>query len=633
MKAIITILMVFTLSFFVKSQNFNVNLIPEELSNDAYAVVRLDNLIVNYQNYNKVSIVNEYAVTVLKKAGLKHAFHYESYDKKTKINKFEATIYDASGEKIRKLKSKDFKDISAADGYSIYLDDRVKYYEFTPTTYPFTIHYYIETSSSNTLFLPKWIPVGNYDIAIENSSFTFTNSSPYQIRKKEENFDRWNVEKNETSNSWTYSSQNIPPIKDEVLSPYLNELMPVVIFAPVEFELEGRRGKFENWQDFGKWYYDNLLQDKQDLSAQEKQTILQLVEGVSDPVEKVRILYQYMQNKTRYINVSIGIGGWEPYPASYVSNKSYGDCKALSNYMMSILQAVGIDAFHTVISANPNKKIDIDKDFAYMQGNHMIINVPTENDTLWLECTNQQTAFNYLGKFTDDRFALSVTPEGGKIVRTQNFPPEVNKEVITGKGEILPNGNLKTHMVIKDSGLRYDLTYQIGFENSQEQGKKLNDWFSHLPNLNIKNYEFENDRENAVFTTTTELESGQFAKIFGNNMTLNIVPFSRSAFGLKKDNNRKYPFEIRFGYTDEMEYELKIPKGYTINQSFEPLIHISEFGSYFLTLEVINSETLKIMRKLLVKDGIYPKEKFNDYVDFRRKISSLDNTKILLEKL
>jgi len=633
MKTLTTILMVFTLSFFVKAQNFNADLIPEELTKDAYAVVRFDKLNINYENYNKVTVTNEFAVTVLKEAGLKYAYHFESYDKKSKIDKFEATLYDASGKKIRELKSKDLKDVSAADGFSMYLDDRVKYYEFTPASYPFTIHYYIKTISSNTLFLPKWIPVGDYDVGVESSSFAFTNSSSYQIRKKEKNFDHWNVERSEISNSWNYSLKNIPPVKDEILSPYLNEIMPVVIFAPTEFELEGRKGRFENWKDFGKWYYDNLLQDKQDLSEQEKQTIRQLVEDVSDPVEKVRILYQYMQNKTRYINISIGIGGWEPYPASYVSNKSYGDCKALSNYMMSILQAVGIDAFHTIISGNPYKKVDIDKDFAYMQGNHMIINVPTETDTIWLECTNQQTAFNYLGKFTDDRFALSVTPEGGKIVRTQNYPPDVNKELILGKGEILPNGNLKTNLIIKDSGLQYDLTYRTGFESSQEQKRTLNDWFSVLPNLSIKNYEFENDRKNAVFITKAELESGQFAKIFGNNMTLNLIPFSRSESGLKKDNSRKYPFEIRFGYTDEVEYELKIPKGYVMNQAFEPLIYVSEFGNYLLTLEVLNPETLKINRKLLVKDGVYPKEKFNDYVEFRRKISSLDNSKILLEKL
>ncbi len=633
MKKLTTILMVFTLSSFVKSQNFNANLIPDELTKDAYAIVRFENLNVNYENFNKVVVTNEYAVTILKEAGLNYAYHFESYDKKSKIDKFEATLYDSSGKKVRELKSRDLKDVSAADGFSMYLDDRIKYYEFTPASYPFTIHYYIKTSSSNTLFLPKWIPVGGYDLGVESSTFTFTNSSPYQIRKKEKNFDSWNVEKTENPNSWKYSVKKIPPIKDEVLSPYLNELMPVVIFAPIEFELEGRKGKFENWKDFGKWYYDNLLQDKQDLSEQEKQTIRQLVEGVTDPVEKVRILYQYMQNKTRYINISIGIGGWEPFPASYVNNKSYGDCKALSNYMMSILQAVGIEAFHTIISANSNKKVDIDKDFAYMQGNHMIVNVPTETDTIWLECTSQQTAFNYLGKFTDDRFALSVTPDGGKIVHTQAYPADMNKEIIKGKGEILPNGNLKANLVIMDSGLQYDLAYRTAFENTQEQKRILNNWFSTLPNLNIKNYEFENDRTNAVFTTKAELESGQFAKIFGKNMTFNLIPASRSDFILKKDNNRKYPFEIRFGYADEIEYELKLPQGYTINQIFEPLIHASEFGNYLLTVEVLNQETLKIKRKLLVKDGIYPKEKFNDYIEFRRKISSLDNSKILLEKL
>ena len=65
----------------------------------------------------------------------------------------------------------------------------------------------------------------------------------------------------------------------------------------------------ENWDDFGKWYYNNLIKDKIDLSESEKQAIVQLVDGIDDPAEKVRILYEYMQTKTRYVNISIGLEG------------------------------------------------------------------------------------------------------------------------------------------------------------------------------------------------------------------------------------------------------------------------------------------------------------------------------------
>src|SRR5690625_6529924 len=85
------------------------------------------------------------------------------------------------------------------------------------------------------------------------------------------------INKNESDKQLTYSIENIPAITEEILSPPLNELTPEVNFSPNTFELEGVRGRMENWDDFGKWYYNNLIKDKIDLSESEKQAIVQLV--------------------------------------------------------------------------------------------------------------------------------------------------------------------------------------------------------------------------------------------------------------------------------------------------------------------------------------------------------------------
>lgn len=621
------------LSNLYAQDNYSVENLPKSLTDNAYAVVRTDDTKVEFFQFDKVKYTTETAVTVLNESGLKYAYNFISYDKHRKISKFEAVLYNAAGKEIRKLKSKDLKDVSAYDGFSLYIDDRIQYYDFTLTSYPFTVYYKVEINSSNTISLPGWTPINGYDLAVENSSLSLINHSGITIRKKESGFDFCEIKKSESGNTLTYSAQNIPALQDEVLSPVLRDLTPRVYFTPQEFQLAGVKGSFENWEEFGKWYYQNLLYDKQDLSEQDRNTVIQLVDGIKDPVEKVRLLYQYMQSKTRYVNVAIGIGGWEPFPASYVSSKSYGDCKALSNYMISLLKTVGIDAFHTIVYAESGRKMDLDKDFASLQGNHMIINVPLEDETIWLECTNQQTAFNYLGQFTDDRYALSVTPEGGKIVSTQNFPTENNKELIKGKGEILPNGNLKAEFTIEDSGLQYDKVYRNFFESAKDQKQTMNLLFSDMPNLNLLNYKFENNRDEALFTTNAQVESTQFAKVFGGSIAVNLIPFERMKTSLKKDNNRRFPFEIRFGHTDETEFELKIPKGYKISEKFQPVIFAYSFGTYLLVVEEKGKGILNINRKLIIKDGMYPKEKFNDYVEFQRKISSLDNTKILLEKI
>ena len=74
--------------------------------------------------------------------------------------------------------------------------------------------------------------------------------------------------------------------------------------------------------------------------------------------------------------------------------------------MVAMLKEVGIKAYYTTIKAGQNAT-DIDVDFPSHQSNHIIVAVPNNHDTLWLECTDQTNPFGYLGTFTGDRKALN----------------------------------------------------------------------------------------------------------------------------------------------------------------------------------------------------------------------------------
>jgi hypothetical protein len=58
----------------------------------------------------------------------------------------------------------------------------------------------------------------------------------------------------------------------------------------------------------------------------------------------------------------------------------------------------------------------------------------------------------------------------------------------------------------------------------------------------------------------------------------------------------------------------------------------SEFGTYTLSF-VKNGDELKLNRTIRINKGLYPKEKYNDYVNFRKKTINIDNSKILISKI
>src|SRR5574342_1196313 len=103
-----------------------------------------------------------------------------------------------------------------------------------------------------------------------------------------------------------------------------------------------------SWQDFGKFIYA-LKQGRDELPPEIKQKVHELTDGIADTKEKINVLYGYMQKNTRYVSIQLGIGGWQPFDAKYVAKKGYGDCKALSNYMYSILKEAGIKSYYAVI--------------------------------------------------------------------------------------------------------------------------------------------------------------------------------------------------------------------------------------------------------------------------------------------
>jgi hypothetical protein len=115
------------------------------------------------------------------------------YDKQRKINNVNLVYYDALGNQIKKVKRSEFMDFAAVDGGTLYSDDRVIYYNYTPISYPFTMVYEYEVSTSNTAFIPPWFPIESYNMSILNSSYTLIYPKDFKLQFKEYNTSNYNI--------------------------------------------------------------------------------------------------------------------------------------------------------------------------------------------------------------------------------------------------------------------------------------------------------------------------------------------------------------------------------------------------------------------------------------------------------
>ncbi len=375
----------------------------------------------------------------------------------------------------------------------------------------YTVEYEYIIEHKGSLFYPIWTPYFDFDynIGVEKSQFTIVCPNDMDFRKKEVLIKYpVEVDKNEVSTSYSWQIDNLRPLDYEVFSPPKREIIPHIQFAPNSFEMDGYKGNMETWESFGNWL--NLLNsERTELSEETEIKINELKSQTKDTVEMVKIIYEYMQSKTRYVSIQIGIGGWQPFEAEFVDEKGYGDCKALSNYTKALLEVAGIKSHYTIVGSG-SSPYEADPNFCANTFNHAILCVPVKNDTIWLECTSQKAPFGYLGEFTDDRNVLIVTDKGGKLVRIKKYEQNDNIQTRIANVQILDDGNAKAIIRTDYKGLKYDEIIRAFYYSPDEQKQ----WIyskTEISDFKLNNFSFTEDRKNFIPMATENL--GRFSRV------------------------------------------------------------------------------------------------------------------------
>lgn len=612
------------------AQNYPISEISDVLKKNASAVVRNESTVLEINKIDEIVYHNSSAITVINKDAVGFAIPRIYYEKGNTASNIKVTVYDEKGVKIKSYSKSDFSDVAANSQGTFYSNNRVMYLSYTPTTYPYTIEFSYDQKDPNTVFIPDFTPYQDFNISLQKSSFKIINKSGINLRSKtyESPYGFASVKVADEDGGKVYTYENVPAIDHEDMAPNPQKILPKVSFSLDQFSLVGKKGNITTWKDFGLWYYNNLLTPVSVSTPQIKSEIAALnLSGSTE--EKVKKIYQYMQSKTRYVFVALGIGGWQPMLPDEVQKKGYGDCKGLTNYMKTLLDEAGIPSYYAIINSN-SSPISFDADFPKMGGNHAILVIPTEKGNIWLENTSQEMAYNHLGYSTTDRNVLAVKPTGIEIMQTPVYSSEQNKEkqilniqlnadkTINGKGKFTYTGN------------QYDFNLSYSGLDQTEKNNAVKNSFSTLSFEKVEMSGFKNNRDIAAVDFDLDFKAINYSKMVGSSFIFRAVPIYLDAT-YHQDENRKLPFESRFSFEDEYEIVYKLPAGYFIEEMPENGNINSDFGTYKISFEK-KDDQLIVKRFLQMKKGLHPKEKYNDYIGFRKKIMNADNSKILISK-
>lgn len=605
--------------------------IPKALIKNARAVIRLQEVSVVIKSPGKYIKKEKIVITILDESGDGLAGWRDSYSNFRSIDHIEGALYDALGNKIRGLKKAEIKDFPAYDDNTLANDDRMKTHAFHYKSYPYTVVYESEVSSSLTMFLPMWKPVAAIGISVEKSLFNIEFEKDAMLHRRQFNFKQEPIittAGNKTNWRWELKQQEA--FITEYAAPSIYDLLPFIEFTMGNFKMEEFNGSLNSWKEYGDFIM-SMRAGLENLPQETKTKVASLTAGLNSDGEKVRVLYDYLQKHSHYISVQIGIGGWRPFPASYVAQKGYGDCKALSNFMVTLLKEAGIKAYYVLISASPEEK-RILPDFPSPNFNHAICAVPLQKDTIWLECTSQTKPAGYAGSATGNRLALLITEEGGKLVATPSYNKLHNIQRNTVDAVLSPEGHLQMKANNNYLGQTCETgQYVINTYSKEEQLKYLKTSLD-IPSYDISSFSLTEKRSALpVVNEEYELDAPHYAQVSGKRIF--FVPNVLNQWGRKllMDTARMYSIELNDDQTEIDSVTFTIPNGYKLENGIKPLQLNTPFGNYQVAATFENNQ-VRYLRKLSLNRGKFEAKQFNDLVKFYDQLYKTDRAKIVLVK-
>ncbi|TAK41303.1 MAG: DUF3857 domain-containing protein, partial [Saprospiraceae bacterium] len=614
-----------TLAWMQESGGYAVSGISPELLKNANSVIRNQDILLVVKSPGEAKLYEKLVVTLLnEKNDFEQLVLHVSPSRK--VEKIKGNIYDGMGHLIRSIKKNEVREESAISSFSIYEDDKYHIMEAGYTEYPFTVEFEYSISITDLMFYPDW-DIQELNTSVQNSSFTLDLPPGLGISYKALNTDIEPVEEMQNGRKiLQWKATGLAAIPYEPYSPPSSGLLPHVLIAPHAFEIEKYTGSMESWDAYGK-FMNKLLQGRYELSAHMKEKVAELTANADSDSAKIEALYRFIQQNLRYVSVQLGIGGYQPFPAQYVEEKKYGDCKAVSNFMKSLLTEAGIISYPVLIRSG-ELQYEITGDFAFPSFNHMILYVPSED--IWLECTSNTFPMNYVGASNAGRNVLLITEDGGKIGRTPEMLPAANLAWNKVTVALDGGGSAKVQVSSHLTGERQEWYRDAMANLSAGELQKAFQEASSLPGFKLETLKIEPSEERPSAEVNYSAQVAWFGSKAGKRLfvPVNVIdPFNDVPPAVE---DRQHPVVSKEASVEEDRITLLLPHGYKVESlPSDDLIFDSEYGHYHLHAALEAGEII-IDRRFERLPVSLPASGYAIWRNFLKEIAKADAIKIVL---
>jgi hypothetical protein len=621
----------------------NAPLPPHDEKTDA--ILLYSEEILNVQSNGKIKSIDRRAYKILRPGGREHGTIYASYDSETRITTMHGWCIPAQGKDFE-VKDKDVLE-TALFGVSngeLWTDLKTKVLKIPAAEPGNIVGYEIEHEDRPYILQDVWD--FQHEDPVRESRYTLQLPAGWEYKATFLNYPEIKAA-SAGSNQWQWVVNNVEGIRPENEMPPWTAVaasMVVSFFPPGGGQTKG----FDNWNDMALWQA-GLVRGRRESSPEIKQKVADLTASEKSPAAKMAVLGKFVQDDVRYVEIKLGIGGWQPHAANEIFTHHFGDCKDKATLMSTMLKEIGIESYYVVV--NTERGTVNEKTPATRWFNHMILAIKLPEGTkdssltavlqhktlgqlLIFDPTDDLTPFGYLRGDLQANYALLVTDSGGELIELPRLAAAMNGTRRTAKLTLTPTGTLTGDVTEVRLGDRaaYQRYALRSAATDKDKIKPIESMLAEsLSNYRITQATVSNlQHKDQPFGYNYSLVVENYAKTAGNLLLMRPrVLGSKSSALLETKEPRKFPVEFTGPSLDSDIFEITLPAGYEVSDLPPPVDVDYEFASYHSKTEA-SGNTLKYTRRLEVKELTVPMAQMETLKKFYRIVASDErNTAVL----
>jgi hypothetical protein len=405
-------------------------------------------------------------------------------------------------------------------------------------------------------------------------------------------------------------------------------------------------GDDKKWRALGAWV-TTLEAHRPDPTPEITARAQSLTAGAPDFYSKIKDITQYIQKNVQYFIVLRGIGGLQAHYAGDIYRNSYGDCKDKTTLLISMLQAVGIQAFYVPVDDHRGV---VDPQAPSLAGNHMITAIlipPDVNDPrlmavvkasdgkryLIFDPTNERTPVGNLPSYEQGSYGLLAAGDASQVIALPVLPPNANGMNQTGSFTLSPDGALTgtvdtSRMGPEGADLRQFLKDTSEAERRATLEKSVG---RDLPGAELDSFHFVEPTDlDKPLELNYKVTVPQYAHNAGSLLLVRPRVVGDDALPFD-DKPRTLPIDMEATGDWHDSFDITLPAGYIVDGTPDPVSVDVGFASYRSSVTA-KGNVLHYEREYVVKDVEIPAGKAEEFRTLEASILEDEKGAVVLKR-